>query len=38
MIWIYLVQNRDHWLAVVNKVMGIPLSAKCWNILEWLSD
>jgi hypothetical protein len=40
--WIYLVQDREQWRALVNIVMNYlyePLdSIKCSEILEWLSN
>jgi hypothetical protein len=38
MDWIDLPQDRDQWKALVNTVMKLRGSIKCWEILEWLSD
>jgi hypothetical protein len=34
MDWIDLAQNRDHWKALVNTVMNLRGSLKCWQVLE----
>jgi hypothetical protein len=34
MDWINLAQNRDKWRAVVNTVMNLWGSLKCWEVLE----
>jgi hypothetical protein len=34
MDWIDLVQDRDQWTALVNTVMNLRVSLKCWEVLE----
>jgi hypothetical protein len=34
MDWIDLAQDRDQWRALVNTVMNLQASVKCWNILK----
>jgi hypothetical protein len=36
--WIYLVQDRDQWRALLNTGMNLSCSIKYWEILEQLSD
>jgi hypothetical protein len=33
MDWIDLAQNRDQWRALVNTVMNLRISLKCWEVL-----
>ena len=33
MDWIELVQDRDRWPAVVNEVVNLGGSIKCWEFL-----
>jgi hypothetical protein len=35
---IHLAQDRDQRRALVNTVMNLRGSLKCWDILEYLSD
>jgi hypothetical protein len=34
MDWIDLAQDMDKWRALVNTVMSIRGSIKCWEVLE----
>jgi hypothetical protein len=34
MNWIDLAQDRDQWRALVNTVMKLQVSIKCWVVLE----
>jgi hypothetical protein len=34
MDWIDSAQDRDQWRAVVNTVMNLRGSVKCWDLLE----
>jgi hypothetical protein len=34
MEWIDLAQDRDQWRALVNTVMNLWGSIKCWEVLE----
>jgi hypothetical protein len=34
MDWIHLGQDRDEWRTLVNTVMNLSGSLKCWDILE----
>jgi hypothetical protein len=36
MDWIDLAQDRNQWRALVNTVMNLRGSIKCWEVLEWL--
>jgi hypothetical protein len=33
--WIGLAQDRNRWRAVVNSVLNLRVSMKCWEIIEW---
>jgi hypothetical protein len=33
--WIGLAQDRNRWRAVVNSVLNLPGSMKCWETIEW---
>jgi hypothetical protein len=35
--WIDMVQDRDRWIALSNKVLNLD-SMKCWEVLEWLHN
>jgi hypothetical protein len=34
MDWIDLAQTREQWRALVNTVMNLGGSIKCWEVLE----
>jgi hypothetical protein len=36
--WIDMAQDRDQWRALVNTVMNLRGSIKCWEFLEWLHN
>jgi hypothetical protein len=38
MDWINLAQDRDQLRALVNTVMNLRGSVKCWEVLEWLHN
>jgi hypothetical protein len=38
MNWIDLAWDSDKCMAVMNKVMNLLGSIKCWGILEWLHN
>jgi hypothetical protein len=33
--WIGLAQDRNWWKALVNFVMDLRVSKKCWETMEW---
>jgi hypothetical protein len=32
--WINLAQDTDQWRALVNTIMNLRVSIKCWEVLE----
>jgi hypothetical protein len=36
--WIDMAQDMDQWRALVNTVMNLSGSMKCWEVLEWLPN
>jgi hypothetical protein len=36
--WIGLARVRDKWRALVNAVMNLSGSIKCWETIEWLHN
>lgn len=36
MDWVGLAQDIDYWSALVNVVMNLLSSIKCWEVYEWL--
>jgi hypothetical protein len=35
--WIGLAKNRNRWRALVNSVLNLRGSMKCWETIEWPS-
>jgi hypothetical protein len=35
--WIGLVKDRNRWRALVNSVLNLQGSMKCWETIEWPS-
>jgi hypothetical protein len=35
--WIGLAQDRNRWRALVNSVLNLQGSMKCWETIEWPS-
>jgi hypothetical protein len=38
MDWIDLAKDRDQWRTLVNTVMNLGGSLKCWEVPEWLRN
>jgi hypothetical protein len=38
MNWIDLAEDREQWKALVNTIMNLSGSMKCWAVLEWLHN
>jgi hypothetical protein len=36
--WIDLAQDRNRWRALVNSVLNLQGSMKCWETIEWLTS
>jgi hypothetical protein len=36
--WIDMAQDRDQWRALVNTVLNLQGSIKCWGVLEGLHN
>jgi hypothetical protein len=36
--WIDMAQDRDQWRALVNTVLNLQGSIKCWELLEWMHN
>jgi predicted membrane protein len=36
--WIDMSQDRDQWRALVNTVLNLSISIKCWEVLEGLRN
>jgi hypothetical protein len=36
--WIGLAQDRYRWRALVNSIMNLSGSRKCWETTEWLHN
>jgi hypothetical protein len=36
--WSGMAQDRDQWWALVNTVLNLSSSIKCWEVLEWLHN
>jgi hypothetical protein len=36
--WIDVAQDREQWRALVNTVMNLRGSIKCWEVLAWLHN
>jgi hypothetical protein len=37
MDWIYLAQDRNQWMVLMNTAMNLWISENVGDILEWLS-
>jgi hypothetical protein len=38
MDWIGLAQDRYRWRALLNPVMNLRISIKCWETIKWLHN
>jgi hypothetical protein len=38
MDWTDVAQDRDQWRALVNTVMKLRGTVKCWEVPEWLHN
>jgi hypothetical protein len=36
--WIDMAQDRNQWRALVNMVLNLRVSIKCWGVLEGLHN
>jgi hypothetical protein len=36
--WIDMAQDMNHWRALVNMILSLGGSIKCWEVLEWLHN
>jgi hypothetical protein len=38
MDWVDVAHDRDQWRALVNTVIKLQGSKKCWEVLKWLHN